>query len=129
MFNQTGVVEMVGMQSFDVVIRPTYLAALLHQKDAIRALAVQLVAGQVEGHLDMINDAGPKEYSSFQEVDACILGAKESVNDYVEDLLTDFRDTLYNELAKVKIETKAVILKPSTRDGISIDADVDVTIE
>jgi hypothetical protein len=120
---------MINMAHPHINLNGSYLQKVLYDRDTIRALAVQLVANQVEAHMDMISDAGSKEYGNFQEVNSCILGAKESVCDYVEDLLTDFRDTLYNEIAKVKIETKAVILKPSTRDGISIDADVDVTIE
>ncbi len=114
---------MITMQNVEFTVRNSYLSAVLHQTDAIRALAVQLVAGQIEGHLDMINDAGVKEYSTYEEVDDCIQGAKESVKDYIEDLIADFRSSLLEEIAKVKIETKAVLLKKN-----DIDADVEVTI-
>lgn len=116
---------MIESQYPDVNIRMSYLQAVLHQKDAIRAMAVQLVAGQVEGHLDMISDAGQDEYSNYKDVAACIAGAKESVVDYVEDLIADFRSTLLEEIAKVKIETKGVILRP---DG-EIDAEVSVMVD
>jgi hypothetical protein len=106
-----------------VYIRESYLAGILHERASIRAMAVQLVAGQVEGHLDMIADAGPEEYGTYKEIAACIAGAKESVEDYVEDLLAEFRDSLLDEIAKVKIDTKAVTLRED-----EIDADVSVTI-
>jgi hypothetical protein len=57
-------------------------------------------------------------------VNGCILGAKETVNDYIEDLLSDFRKSLLSEIERVVVETKAVILKP---DG-DIDAEVYVSI-
>lgn len=116
---------MINTTHPDVHIPNSNLQKLLYDKVAIRALSVQLVSGQVEAHLDMISDAH-KELQSFEEVANCIQGAKESVKDYIEDLLTDFRTTLYEEIAKVKVETKEVILKPVYPH---IDANVDVTIE
>lgn len=113
---------MINMQYPDVTVRESNLSAVLHQKDMIRAMAVQLVAGQIEGHLDMINDAGPVEYGTYEEVAGCLAGAKESVEDYIEDLLAEFRDSLYAEVRRVKIDTKAAIFRKD-----EIDADVDVT--
>jgi hypothetical protein len=114
---------MITMQNVEFTVRNSNLQALLWQTDAVRAMAVQIVAGQVEGHLDMISDAGVKEYSTYEEVDACIQGAKESVKDYIEDMIAEFRSSLLEEIAKIKIETKAVLLKKD-----DIDADVEVTI-
>ena len=109
----------------DVTVRSNYIAGALHATELIRAMAVQMVAAQVEGHLDMISDAGPAEYSTFQDVSGCIAAAKETVVDYVEELLVEFRTELLEEIARVKIETKAVILKPEGE----IDADVVVSID
>jgi hypothetical protein len=112
-----------------VIIHNYYLQKVLHDRDTIRALAVQLVGAQVEAHLDMISDAGTIEYGTFKEVAGCIQGAKESVKDYIADLLADFTTTLYEEVAKVKVETKAFIQKPTADGRIDIDAEVDVTID
>lgn len=122
---------MINTTHPDVVVPKHHLQSLLYDEQRIKALACQIVAGQVEAHLDMIADAGVNEYKTFQEVADCIQGAKESVKDYVEDLLTDFRTTLYEQIALVKVDTKAMILKPCPqRTGeIEIDAEVDVTIE
>ena len=120
---------MINTTHPDVVLSRSHLQKMLYDQDTIRALAVQLVAGQVEAHLDMISDAGIKEYGTFQEVDDCIQGAKESVKDYINDLIADFTSTLFAQISLVKVETKAFIQKPNTRDGIELDADVDVTIE
>lgn len=116
--------NMINVTYPNVAVRTSNLPAVLYQKDMIRAMAVQLVTGQVEAHLDIVNDAGLVEYGTFEEISQCIAAAKESVGDYVEDLLDGFRDSLYAEIAKVKIETKAVLLKASN----DIDADVEVTI-
>lgn len=107
------------------IVRSGNLQSVLYTNDMIKSMAAQLVAGQVEAHLDMISDAGPKEYGSFVEVDVCIRNAKETVKDYIEDLLSDFRETLYAEIAKVDVKTTAVLLKPNDE----IDADVTVSIE
>jgi hypothetical protein len=104
-------------------VQTNNLQHVLYNKNAIRAMATQIVAAQVEAHLEMISDAGTKEYSTFAEVNGCILGAKETVNDYIEDLLTDFREQLYAAVRNVNVETQAVILKP---DG-DIDAEVNVS--
>ena len=122
---------MINTTHPDIIVPKHHLQSLLYDKNKIKALACQIVAGHVEAHLDMISDAGVNEYKTFQEVADCIQGAKESVKDYLEDLLHDFRETLYEEVAKVKIDTKAMILKPCERysGGVEIDADVDVSIE
>ena len=116
---------MISLTTPDVNIRSGYLQAILQDKDLIKKLAVQLVGNQVEAHLEMISDAGTEEYSTFKEVDECIKGAAVSIEDYVEDALADFRTELFAALGQVKIETKAVLLKPDD----DIDADVHVSIE
>lgn len=103
--------------------RTHFLQAYLSDANFIQALATQLVAGQVEAHLDMIQDAGSEEYSTYKDVADCVAGAKESVQDYMEDLMAEFRDALFEAVNKVNIDTKAVLLKP---DG-EIDADVTVS--
>jgi hypothetical protein len=104
-------------------IRPGFLQGLLCDKAFIRALATQLVANQVEAHLDMIQDAGPKEYSTFDEVADCIGGAKESLHDCIEEILDDFCTTLIEEIDNVNIRATAVKLLPLE----GIDADVIVS--
>lgn len=110
---------MITVEAPQAAIRMSYLPAVLHQKDAIRAMAAQLVAGQVEGTLDLIQDCR-EEYSSFKAMEDLVLESKEAVVDYVEDLLTEFRDELLRQISKVDIKLNSVILK---RDG-EIDADV-----
>lgn len=116
---------MITIKHPEYHVRNGNLQSILHSKQAIQALAAQLVAGQVEAHLDMISDAGAKEYNDFNEVAGCVAGAKDTVKDYVEDLLADFRTTLYEQIELVKVTTTAVILKP----GSDVDADVTVELE
>ena len=113
---------MIEFTQTTATVPPTNLQKLLYSRELIAALARQLVAGQVEGHIDMLSDFGA-DYRSFPEVDDCIQGAKESVKDYVEDLLTEFRDNLYAEIENTVIETKNVQFN---KDGF-VDADVSVT--
>ena len=105
----------------EVKVNNNYLAAVMHQKDMIRALAVQLVAGQVEAHLSMINNyAEETEFGNFQEISECIAGAKDSTKDYIADLLAEFESELLEAIAKVEIKTASYTVKL----GGEIDADV-----
>lgn len=119
---------MINTQHPFAMPNSNHLQKFMYDRDTIKALAVQIVAAQVEAHIDMISDAGTKEYPTFQEVANCIQGAKETVNDYIADLLHDFRAMLYAEVAKVTVETKSVILKPDASGRVDIDAEVDVKI-
>lgn len=114
---------MIDAQTLPVRINMHFLADLLYQRDAIKALAVQIVASQAEAHLDMINDAGPVEYPTFHDVSDCVGNAKETAADYVEDLVAEFREALLAELKNVSIVTTAVRFTSST-----VDADVRVSI-
>ena len=113
---------MITVQSNDIAVPKEYLQRLLYSNELIRALARQLVAGQVEGHLEMMSDY-PSEYANFSEVEQCVKGAKETVVDYVEDLLAEFRDQLYAEIANVDIKVESVVF---TSEGAA-DANVFVS--
>lgn len=102
-------------------VNTAYLQKVLFDKDMIRVLAAQLVGNQVEAHIDMISDAGT-EYKTFGEVENCIHGAKETVEDYVADLLTDFRESLYAAIREVEINVTKVEFE---KDGLK-DAEVEV---
>jgi hypothetical protein len=104
-------------------INPRFVQSALSDKNFIRALATQLVAGQVEAHVEMISDAGPSEYRTFDDVAGCIAGAKETVQDFLADLLEEFCTDLNEEIKNVNIRTIAVLMKPDNE----IDADVTVS--
>ena len=106
----------------DVRISAANLQAVMYDKRLIRAMAVQIVANQVEAHLEMIND-GSDNYHTFNEVEQCLMGAKETVNDYIEDMLVDFRNTMHAELAAVTVEMSRMIINKDE----SIDAIVHVS--
>jgi len=105
----------------DVRVSLANLQSMLYDKRIIRAMAVQIVANQVEAHLEMIND-GACEYNTFSEVEECVMGAKETVNDYIEDMLVEFRNTMHSELAKVSVEMSRMIINKDE----SIDVEVSV---
>lgn len=106
------------------VIPSTNLQKLLYDKELIQVLACQLVAGQVEAHIEMACDFNT-EHKDFASVDMCIQGAKETVNDYIEDLLTDFREMLYESVRKVEVTTKNAIFEA---EGLK-DAEVSVSVK
>lgn len=110
---------MIEVVANPVTVPNEHLTKLLYSNELIKALARQVVAGQVEGHLDMMSDC-PQEYTTFGEVEACVKNAKETVVDYVADLLAEFETALYAEIANVNITVSAVKF---TRDGAE-DADV-----
>ena len=115
---------MITLIHKDVTVRSNALAAILHSTDLIRALAVQMVANQAEATLELINDEGAALYGTFKDVSEIMADSKAMTVEYAEDILAEFRTSLLAEIARVTIDTKAVILKP---DG-EIDADVVVTI-
>lgn len=82
------------------------LQKLMYDRDLIRQLARQLVANQVEAHLEMGYDCG-SEYKTHTEAAAMIEGAKETVHDYVADLMAEFTAALNYELRDVKIKVKS----------------------
>ena len=105
--------------------RGSYLMSMFYNDAAVKALAAQMVSNQVEAHLDMISDAGPEEYKTFQEVADCVAGAKLDLQEYVDEMLADFKISLMKYVDAATIETTAVILKP----GSEIDAEVTVKVE
>ena len=82
------------------------LQKLLYDKELIKMLARQLVAGQVEAHLEMGYDCG-SEYKTHFEAASMIAGAKVTVEDYIEDLLTEFRGELIEQVRNVQIHVKS----------------------
>ena len=97
------------------------LQKLLYNPNLIKRLATQLVAGQVEAHIEMIHD-GEYDVETFNDACAVLRGAKVSVEDYIEDMLQEFRDSLYEHIRLVEIDVKTVKL---SAQGIE-DADVEV---
>lgn len=98
------------------------LQKLLYNPNLIKRLATQLVAGQVEAHIEMIRDGGYDDVETFNDACAVLREAKVSVEDFVEDMLQEFRDSLYEHIRLVEIDVKTVKL---SAQGIE-DADVEV---
>lgn len=98
------------------------LQKLLYNPNLIKRLATQLVAGQVKAHIEMIRDGGYDDVETFNGACAALRGAKVTVEDFVEDMLTEFRDSLYEHIRLVEIDVKSVKL---SKAGVE-DADVEV---
>ena len=103
-------------------ISSSNLSAVLYSRELIAALARQLVASQVEAHLDIMADY-PSEYKSYGDINACVQGAKDGTVDYINHMLEEFKGELLAAIDNVKIETTAVKI---SSEGI-VDADVNVT--
>jgi hypothetical protein len=114
---------MISHDQADIRVRAGNLAAVFYDRAIIKQLAIQLVAGQVEAHLDMISDGGHQCYPTYKEVATCIKSAKETTTDYIEDLLAEFRVILDEEVAKTSIRVDSVKFVASD----DIDADVHVS--
>ena len=109
----------VTTQVNDLAVPLENLQAMLCSTALIRALARQIVVSQVEANIEMMSDC-PEEYPTFKEAEVCIQSAKENVEEYIEDLLAEFKERLYDQVAKVSIEVQAIKF---TEEGF-IDADV-----
>ena len=82
------------------------LQKLLYDKELIKSLARQLVAGQVEAHIEMAHDMA-SEYPTHAAAAAAIKGARETVEDYFEELVMEFRDSVYEAIRNVEIDVKS----------------------
>lgn len=98
------------------------LQKVLFNQALIEQLARELVAGHVECHIDMAQDCDPGEFSTYSEAETYLKAAQSSVEDYMADLLQDFRDSLYEAVRGVTVDVKSIKL---SKDGLE-DADVEV---
>lgn len=103
------------------VVPPRNLQKLLYDRDLIKSLARQMVASQVEAHLEMISDFG-NEYSKFEEVNAAVQDARSTVVDYFNDLMCDFDREVKEAFKNVTIKVNTVSFE---QDGLK-DAEVEV---
>lgn len=97
------------------------LQKMLYDRALIKSLAIQLVAGQVEAHIDMGHDMG-SEYPTHASAAAMIQGAKTTVEDYFEELVMEFRDSVYEAIRNVEIDVKSTTF---SAEGFE-DAEVEV---
>ena len=90
----------------ELSVNPKNLQQLMYDKQLIAQLARQIVAGQVEAHIDMGHDCA-SEYPTHLFAADMIKNAKVTAEDYLEDLLTEFRGELYNAVRSVEIDVKS----------------------
>ena len=98
------------------------LQKALYNQELIKQLARELVASHVEAHIEMAADCDPGEFNTYAEAEAYLKDAQTAVEDYMADLLTDFRESLYEEVRRVVVDVKSIKL---SKDGLE-DADVEV---
>lgn len=106
----------------DETVSVKNLQKALYNQKLIEQLARELVASHVEAHIDMAQDCEPGDFNTYKEAEDYLKSAQQSVEDYMADLLTDFRDSLYDAVRKVTVEVKSIKM---TKDGMD-DADVEV---
>lgn len=82
------------------------LQKMLYDRDVIKQLARQLVAAQVEAHIEMAHDMG-REYPTHADAAAVIKDARTTVEEYFEDLVMEFRDSVYEAIRNVEIDVKS----------------------
>ena len=83
------------------------LFASLYDHAIIKEIALQVVANQVEAHIDMMSDF-PSEYDSYGSAKMPIAAAKFDVNDMINDLIDDFKQNLLDAVKLVEIDVQSV---------------------
>jgi hypothetical protein len=83
------------------------LLAALYDYGLVKEIALQAVANQVEAHIDMMCDF-PSEYDSFKAARLPLTAAKVDVNDVINDLVNDFKQSLLDAIKSVEIEVESV---------------------
>lgn len=116
---------MITVQQTNETVSVKNLDKVLYNEELIKQLARTLVAGHVECHIDMAQDMGDEidEIGTYADAECHLKAAQSSVEDYMADLLTEFRDSLYNAVRSCKIDVKSIKL---SKDGLD-DADVHVS--
>ena len=112
---------MITVQQTNETVSVKNLDKVLYNEELIKQLARTLVAGHVECHLDMAQDMGD-EIGTYADAECHLKAAQESVEDYMEALLTEFRDSLYAAVRNCKIDVKSIKL---SKKGLE-DSDVEV---
>lgn len=93
----------VNVQLPTAAVNSTNLIAIFNNRQLIAAIARQLVASQVEGHIEMMEEF-PAEHPNYASVRGCIKGAKDGMEDVINDYLAEFRENLLGAIEDVQIE-------------------------
>lgn len=93
----------INVQTTSQAVNANFLQSVMSNRQLVAALARQIVAGQVEAYMEMMEDY-PAEHPNFAAVRGCLQSAKEGTVDFLPDLLEEFRENLYAAIEDVQIE-------------------------
>lgn len=97
------------------------LNTVLFREDLIAQLAKLLVSDHVECFLDMAQDM-PDAPQNYTETNQYLQGVKASlVEGFLPDLLSDFRQALYEAIDEVQIDLKSVTVSENGVEDIVVE--------
>ncbi len=97
------------------------LHLVFFNKEYVEQIARLMVADHLECFLDMAQDMD-KRPQSFAETETYLDGVKCSLSEgYLPELLSDFREALYEAVEKVQFELKNVKITKEGLDDVEIE--------
>lgn len=112
----------VNVQTSGAAVNSDRLEYVFHSRELIAALARQLVAGHIEGFIEMMSEF-PTEYSDFSSVRSHLISSKDGMEEAISILLEEFRDNLHAAVDCVQIEVTNAVFDSQ---GL-VDANVEIT--
>ena len=93
---------------------------------AIDILAREIVVSMVECSIDLICDAGPKEYPTKEDIESTLAGAPEMGLDMIDDMVEGLREALVKRLTTAQIRPVVKTIHFNEKGYKDIEVDVEM---
>ena len=106
------------------LIKPSQV--LYSSPAAIDSLTREILCNMAEASIDMICDAGDKEYPTKADIEGCLNGIADMGIDFVDDMINDLREKLVRRLQTVQVKASVKSIKFSERGYEDIEVDLSI---
>lgn len=93
---------------------------------AIDSLTREILCNMAEASIDMICDAGDKEYPTKADIEGCLNGVAEMGIDFINDAIEELRNKLIKSLQTVQVKASVKSIKFSERGYEDIEVDLSI---
>lgn len=92
---------------------------------AIEVLVNEIITNMAEASIDMICDAGEKEYPTKGSIEDCLLGLPEMGIDFVRDALRELEEQLIERLQSVRVKPTVTAIQFDTNGYSDVTVDIE----
>ena len=93
---------------------------------AIDSLTREILCNMAEASIDMICDAGDKEYPTKADIESCLNGVADMGIDFINDAIEELREKLLKRLQTVQVKASVKSIKFSERGYEDIEVDLSI---